>query len=166
MLPLLVGLFTFCSYGNPCSSLWYRAGLQSLSETVIAWSVPFKHLARSGQERFGSLHWYEKNLSCSPFRTWHLQAMCCATLDRCALACSRAENSIRRQAPWLVCRFLMHAVLTMMSCLAGSAVSAPGLVLYKQYDDPQTIYKGKVEEAALAAWLEEQAAPLVAELDQ
>ncbi|KAK9797095.1 hypothetical protein WJX73_009781 [Symbiochloris irregularis] len=50
--------------------------------------------------------------------------------------------------------------------LAGSGVSAPGVILFKQYDDPETIYEGKVTQDALMAWLEKQAVPLVAELDQ
>ena len=45
-------------------------------------------------------------------------------------------------------------------------MSAPGAVLYKQYDDPQSVYDGEFDEESLKAWLVEKAAPLVPELDQ
>ena len=53
----------------------------------------------------------------------------------------------------------------------GVAASAPGLAegavsLYKQYDDPQAVFKGKMDASELKAWLEATSQPLVPHLDQ
>lgn len=67
---------------------------------------------------------------------------------------------------------VMHELPNISLCIlargqraAGKGVSAPGVVLYKQYDNFESIYKGTVSEAELRAWLEEEAAPVLPELD-
>lgn len=43
---------------------------------------------------------------------------------------------------------------------------APGIVLYKQYDEPLLKYTGKFEKDAIIAWLDAKTAPSLPELDQ
>eukprot|EP00884_Botryococcus_braunii_P003077 jgi/Botrbrau1/12770/Bobra.0238s0009.1 len=50
--------------------------------------------------------------------------------------------------------------------LIDDVKKAPGIVLYKQYDDPILKYTGKFDKAAILAWLDAKIAPSLPELDQ
>lgn len=41
---------------------------------------------------------------------------------------------------------------------------APSVVLFKTYDDPETVFSGKY--ADLKAWVESESSPLLPEMDQ
>ena len=49
---------------------------------------------------------------------------------------------------------------------SAAGLKAPGVGLYKQYDDRELVYSGKLEVAPLKEWLEAKSLPLVPHLDQ